>query len=260
MSIISTHADNANVPRNIEYRTMGSGHGPITRLMSPHDFGQIAKPFVFLDLVEGDSDIMERMPMHPHSGIATVTVITEGDLRFDDPESGSGFLSYGGVEWMQSGGGVWHGKEMSSGKSKRIRGYQLWVALPAELENGPVDSQYIEATDMPKTGPAYVIVGEYNHVKSPVRAYDGFNYLLVTLSANTAWEYVPPEGHSTLWLSVSRGRLDCPAPVSAGEFVIFESSEKAVQLYAGNEDAVFVIGSAIIFSVSQTEPRSGGIK
>jgi len=25
-------------------------HGPITRLMSPSDFGEILKPFVFLDL------------------------------------------------------------------------------------------------------------------------------------------------------------------------------------------------------------------
>ncbi|MFU2317072.1 pirin family protein [Rahnella sp. PCH160] len=234
-----------NTSRKIEYRTRGTGHGPIVRLMSPHDYGRIAKPFVFLDLFEGDAAVIERMPMHPHSGIATVTVITEGDLRFDDPISGSGFIGYGGVEWMRAGGGVWHGKEMSAGKSQRVRGYQLWVALPAELENGPVDSQYIEAAEMPKTGPAYVIVGEHNGVKSPVRAQPGLNYLLVTLPPNTAWEYVPPAGHTTLWMSVSRGNLHSSEVVAAGEFVIFESGEHALQLRAGNEDAVFVIGSAI---------------
>ncbi|WP_210269216.1 pirin family protein [Tardiphaga robiniae] len=39
-----------------------------------------------------------QMPVHPHSGIATVTELTEGDFRFDDPVSGSGTLGYGGVE------------------------------------------------------------------------------------------------------------------------------------------------------------------
>lgn len=82
---------------------------------------------------------MESMPMHPHSGISTVTVITQGHLLFDDPEQGSGTIDYGGVEWMRASGGVWHGKEMSVGPTpaNHITGFQLWVALPPHLENGP---------------------------------------------------------------------------------------------------------------------------
>jgi redox-sensitive bicupin YhaK (pirin superfamily) len=127
--------------RAISYRTTGSGHGSIVRLMSPSDLGHLIKPFVFLDLFEGESSFIGGMPMHPHSGIATVTVITEGNLRFEDAESGTGMIDYGGVEWMRAGGGVWHGKEMSVGTSKRIQGFQLWVALPPALENASVDSQ-----------------------------------------------------------------------------------------------------------------------
>jgi hypothetical protein len=33
----------------IARRTRGQSHGPITRLMSPSDFGRLLKPFVFLD-------------------------------------------------------------------------------------------------------------------------------------------------------------------------------------------------------------------
>ena len=36
--------------RAIARRTRGQTHGPVTRLMSPADFGEILKPFVFLDL------------------------------------------------------------------------------------------------------------------------------------------------------------------------------------------------------------------
>ena len=38
--------------RQIAARTRGDSHGPITRLMSPSDFGQLLKPFVFLDLFD----------------------------------------------------------------------------------------------------------------------------------------------------------------------------------------------------------------
>src|SRR4051812_35566595 len=85
--------------RRIIRRTRGSSHGgPIVRLMSPSDLGMLVKPFVFLDLFEGDMRRMQNaMALHPHSGLATVTVFTRGDVRFDDPEAGAGSLEYGGV-------------------------------------------------------------------------------------------------------------------------------------------------------------------
>ncbi|BCX68000.1 pirin family protein [Pseudomonas izuensis] len=230
--------------RAIRYRTTGSGHGAIVRLMSPSDLGHLVKPFVFLDLFEGESSFINGMPMHPHSGIATVTVITEGNLRFEDAESGTGMIDYGGVEWMRAGGGVWHGKEMSVGTSRRIQGFQLWVALPPALENATVDSQYLESSVMPQVGPARVILGSYLGVQSPVRAPAGMNYLLVTLPAGESWSYVPPEGHESLWLSVSRGSLCAPERVLAGEMVIFEPGSGTVTLKAMHNDTVFVIGSA----------------
>ena len=39
---------------NIIYSTHGRTHGPITRLVSPSDLGEVMKPFVFLDLARFD--------------------------------------------------------------------------------------------------------------------------------------------------------------------------------------------------------------
>ncbi|KAF2394136.1 pirin family protein [Pseudomonas frederiksbergensis] len=232
--------------RRISHSTRGHGHGPIVRLMSPSDFGRLLKPFVFLDLFETDLRLFGSMPLHPHSGIATITVITEGNLRFDDPDSGTGLIGYGGVEWMRAGAGVWHGKELSAGTSSRVQGFQLWIALPAALELAPVDSQYLEADAMPHAGPARVILGEYQDVRSPVRAPSGITYLLVTLAAGQRWEYQPPAGHEVLWLSVSRGTLRSPEPILEGELVAFEPGNGALTLEAGDQgDAVFVLGSAV---------------
>ncbi|CAN7619553.1 pirin family protein [Caulobacter sp. LjRoot300] len=233
-------------PRPIQYRTRGQGHGPITRLMSPGDLGQTLKPFVFLDLFEADPRIMaEGMGIHPHSGIATITVLTQGDLRFDDPDAGQGTIGYGGVEWMRAGGGVWHGKELSAGASARIQGFQLWITLPPETENAPPESQYIPAEGMAAAGPAHVILGQYEGVSSPVRAPDGVNYLLVRLAPGETWSYTPPAGHQAAWLAVASGGLQASQALSAGDMAVFAPSQDAITLSAlGNDDAVFVLGSA----------------
>ena len=102
-----------------------------------------------------------NMPIHPHSGVAAVTVLTEGRFRYDDPTVGSGTIGYGGVEWMRAGGGVWHGKEMAVEVVPRLQGFQLWLSLPAGVENGEPASCHVEAEDMVRPGPAHLILGEY---------------------------------------------------------------------------------------------------
>jgi hypothetical protein len=64
-------------PRKIIRRTRGNRHGPITRLMSPSDLGQMLKPFVFLDLFDMENATFQGMGLHPHSGIATVSYLFE---------------------------------------------------------------------------------------------------------------------------------------------------------------------------------------
>src|SRR2546427_4598499 len=91
--------------RKVAYRTKGRTSGPITRLMSPSDLGALIKPFVFLDLAVFDGG--PRIPMerlwHPHSGIATVTVMLEGGVRFAETTGKQGVLPRGSIEWMQAG-------------------------------------------------------------------------------------------------------------------------------------------------------------
>jgi len=238
-------AANTLTQRKIVHRTRGNRQGPITRLMSPSDLGQVAKPFVFLDLFESDGGLMD-MPVHPHSGIGTITLFTRGDVHFDDPDSGTGTIGYGGVEWSRAGGGMWHGKELAAGSSPRIQGFQLWIALPPELENGASESQYLEASQMQHAGPAHVIAGAYDGVQSPVRTPDGVNYLLVTLRSGETWTYQPPTGHSVAWLALAQGQVEAGEQLSVGEMAVFDRGEAPLRLTAnGGEDAVFVLGSAV---------------
>ena len=234
--------------RRIVHRTRGRGHGPITRLMSPSDLGQALKPFVFLDIFDMDlrGGPGSRMQIHPHSGIATVTVLTQGRMNFEDPEAGSGTLGYGGVEWMRAGGGVWHGQEMSPADVSRVQGFQLWLALPPELEGAQPESRYIEAAAMQRSGPAHVILGEHAGVRSPVPAWGGVNYLLVTLRPGESWTYQPPAGQTVAWMAMASGAVEAGESVSAGEMAVFEDGLVPIVLSnEGGDDAVFVLGSAV---------------
>lgn len=232
--------------RAVVFRTRGRGHGEVFRLVSPNDLGQRLKPFVFLDSFAGVmSEFAAAGGVHPHSGTGTMTVFTRGDVRFDDPEAGQGHIGYGGVEWMRAGGGVWHGRELASGKSERIHGFQLWLALRADLELSEAESQYVEGSAMRQVGPAYVVVGTHGGVTSPVKAPDGVNYLLVTLAPGQNWTYAPPAGHTVGWLALSRGNLAGPAPASNGELPVFSDDDGAIALQGGPEGATFVLGSAV---------------
>lgn len=245
-SVSALPAPSSAVPRRVTYRTRGMTHGPITRLMSPSDLGRMLRPFVFLDLFDLDlHDPRAGLTIHPHSGLATITVIVDGDLRFDDPTDGTGHLDFGGFEWMRAGSGVWHGKELSGGTSPKAKGFQLWIALRSELEHSSVDSQYAEARHVPTVGPAHVILGGYDGARSPARSPDGVTYLLLRLKAGTAWTFVPPEAQPVAWLAVASGQLVGETPADAGEMVIFQQSQQPITLEAGpGGDTIFVIGSA----------------
>ncbi|WP_108124641.1 pirin family protein [Saccharospirillum mangrovi] len=237
--------DQTTTQRSIAAITRGHSHGPITRLMSPSDFGQLLKPFVFLDLFEMETQTMSQMGIHPHSGIATVTVLTEGDVHYNDKVGHEGYMGVGGVEWMRAGTGIWHGDEMSQGKSKRIQGFQLWVALDAELELSSSFTQFVESDQTPAVGPARVMIGSYAGVTSPARSPQNMTYLLVTLAPNERWQFVPEPKQSTAFIAVAKGDLDANGAITAGDLAAFEDSTDPIDIQAGAQGATFVLGSAI---------------
>jgi redox-sensitive bicupin YhaK (pirin superfamily) len=226
--------------RAIAQRTRGRTHGPITRLMSPSDFGQILKPFVFLDLIDYEGPPFNG-PLHPHSGIATLSYLAEGAVSYIDPDNVRGILPAGGVEWMQAGRGMWHGGGLD--KAGRTRGFQLWIALPPELELGPTISIYQGPEDVPQDGPARVLLGSYGSASSTIASPSPINYLAVRLRAGERWTYEPPTDHTVLWAALALGVLSAPDDLRHGELAAFEPSSEAVEFEALT-DTEFVLGSA----------------
>lgn len=237
----------ATKARAIVYRTFGSQHGPIVRLMSPGDLGEFLKPFVFLDLFGFDTTGGHKgFGMHPHSGIATLTWLIEGDTQYEDTTGEQGVLRAGGVEWMRAGNGVWHDGAPAP-DTKRVQGFQLWVALPAAEENAPAQSIYLAPSQVPTEGPARVLLGRYGAAQSLIPAPAPMNYLAVQLKDGEHWRYTPPAGHTVGWVAVSAGRLGTGnggEPVGTGELAVFEESGAAIDFVARGNTS-FVLGSAV---------------
>jgi redox-sensitive bicupin YhaK (pirin superfamily) len=226
--------------RAIVRRTRGGTHGPVTRLMSPSDFGEILKPFVFLDLFDHEGAPFNGS-LHPHSGIATLTYVAEGAVNYIDPDNFRGTLSAGGVEWMQAGRGMWHGGGLD--KAGRTRGFQLWIALPPELELGPTISIYQAPEDVPEDGPARVLLGRYGSASSIIASPSPINYLALRLKAGERWRYEPPTGHTVLWAAIASGVVSVPDELRQGDLAVFEPSSNAVEFVALT-DTELVLGSA----------------
>jgi redox-sensitive bicupin YhaK (pirin superfamily) len=136
---------------------------------------------------------------------------------------------------------MWHGGGL--GKTGRTRGFQLWIALPPELELGPTISIYQAPEDVPRDGPARVLLGSHGSASSAIVSPSPINYLAVRLKAGERWRYEPPAGHSVLWAAIASGVLSAPDELRHGELAVFEPSNESVEFEALT-DAEFVLGSA----------------
>jgi redox-sensitive bicupin YhaK (pirin superfamily) len=136
----------------------------------------------------------------------------------------------------------WHGG--GAGEPGRTRGFQLWIALPPELELGSSESRYLSPEVIPSDGPARILLGSYGSATSSIKAPSPMNYLAVRLKAGERWSYQPPAGHTVLWTAVGKGSVRVPDELQQGELVAFTPSSAPIEFEA-QSDAEFVLGSAV---------------
>jgi len=113
--------------------------------------GQRLDPFLMLDEFSSDDpdDYIAGFPAHPHRGFETVTYILDGHMLHEDHLGNRGDLRSGGVQWMRAGRGIIH-SEMPQQTEGRLRGFQLWINLPARDKMSPPSYRDIQAEDIPQ--------------------------------------------------------------------------------------------------------------
>jgi len=121
----------------------------LTRLLGTSE-AQMFDPFLMLDHFDSGeaADYLAGFPDHPHRGFQTVTYMLEGRIRHRDNTGREGVVGPGGVQLMRAGKGVVH-SEMPEQDHGRMRGFQLWVNLPAALKLSAPQYQEFEADRIP---------------------------------------------------------------------------------------------------------------
>lgn len=107
-------------------------------------------PFLMLDEFSSAdaNDYIAGFPSHPHRGFETVTYMLDGHMLHEDHMGNQGHLRSGDVQWMTAARGIIH-SEMPQQKEGRMRGFQLWINLPATEKMKPAQYRDIPASEMP---------------------------------------------------------------------------------------------------------------
>ena len=131
-------------------------------------------PFLMLDEFSSNdpNDYVAGFPPHPHRGFETVTYMLEGHMLHQDHLGNRGHLKTGGVQWMTAGRGIIH-SEMPQQESGAMRGFQLWINLPAQEKMKPAGYRDIQDDAIPRAnllggGLLKVIAGEYRDSRGEI--------------------------------------------------------------------------------------------
>jgi redox-sensitive bicupin YhaK (pirin superfamily) len=160
-------------------------------------------PFLMLDEFYSDdpNDYLAGFPAHPHRGFETVTYMLDGHMQHKDSGGNTGDLGPGDVQWMSAARGIVH-SEMPQQSEGRMRGFQLWLNLPAREKMKPAAYRDISAGEIPVAplsngGSVKVIAGKFQDTAGPVHGTSTDPYYLdVILPPKASVEIALPSGHN----------------------------------------------------------------
>jgi redox-sensitive bicupin YhaK (pirin superfamily) len=193
----------ARITRKLRGTPASDGAGvKLTRVIGGPQL-EMLDPFLLLDEFGTDrtEDYLAGFPDHPHRGFETVTYMLDGRMRHRDNHGNEGLLTSGSVQWMTAGRGLVH-SEMPEQQEGRMRGFQLWVNLPAKDKMVEPRYQEFAPEQIPVATPAQgvevkVIAGTVGEVKGPIaQPATEPTYLDIVLQPQAAWETSLAEGHN----------------------------------------------------------------
>ncbi|HJV53367.1 MAG TPA: pirin family protein [Noviherbaspirillum sp.] len=147
---MNTTVTSRSLQRIIEGLATSDGAGVKLRRSIGQGQGARLDPFLMLDEFSSDNpgDYLAGFPSHPHRGFETVTYMLDGHMRHEDHLGHVGELKSGGVQWMTAGRGIVH-SEMPQQEEGRMRGFQLWINLPAKEKMKPAHYRDIPPSEIP---------------------------------------------------------------------------------------------------------------
>jgi len=215
-------------------------------------------PFLMLDEFSSDDpdDYIAGFPSHPHRGFETVTYMLDGHMLHEDHLGNRGDLLPGGAQWITAGRGIIH-SEMPQQESGRMRGFQLWINLPAAEKMKPAAYRDIRPDEIPQAtlpggGEVRVIAGtivvDGREVAGPVQGLSTEAlYIDVRLPAGGRFTQAVAAGHNAFVYayegSLAVGPADDRRVLAAQDAGVLAAGER-VEISATTGPARFLLLAA----------------
>lgn len=203
-------------------------------------------PFLMLDHFGSDDpdEYIAGFPDHPHRGFITLTYMLDGHMLHRDSMGNKGDLKSGGAQWMKAASGVIH-SEMPQQSAGLMRGFQLWINLPArEKMSEPAYQEF-----SPGAIPAHasdgvhvrVLSGDYQGVRGPIKdPFTNVQYLDVKLAANRDFTHSLPSGLQAFLYVFEGDAMLAGTHLPQHTFAVLSAGD-SVEVNAGGEGARFIL-------------------
>jgi quercetin 2,3-dioxygenase len=206
-------------------------------------------PFLMLDAFssENPDDYVAGFPSHPHRGFETVTYLLDGHMLHEDHLGNKGNLKSGGVQWMTAGRGIIH-SEMPQQENGRMRGFQLWINLPAKEKMKPAGYRDIQPDEIPTVlfsgGKIKIVAGAYEDTNGPVQGGTTEPlYWDVQLKPGQIFSTKIPETHS-VYIYPFEGGVEIGDRVLKAHHGGVLGSGDSVEVKAGQDGGRFLVLAA----------------
>lgn len=203
-------------------------------------------PFLMLDHFSSDNpdEYIAGFPDHPHRGFITFTYMLDGHMEHRDSMGNRGDLKAGGVQWMKAASGVIH-SEMPRQADGLMRGFQLWINLPAREKMSAPAYQEFSAAAIPEVTQAgarvRVLAGELGGTRGVIEdPSTDVRYLDVTLAADARFSLPLGDTHNA-FAYVFEGSARLAGKELATHTLAVLGSGDTVDILAGAAGARFIL-------------------
>ena len=219
----------------------------LTRIIASAQLDMV-DPFLLLDRFESENpdDYIAGFPPHPHRGFETVTYMLAGRMRHKDNAGNEGVIEPGGVQWMSAARGIVH-SEMPEQDDGLMKGFQLWINLPASHKMSAPTYQEFNAIDIPvqstdKGATIRVITGSTDQGTSGpvVNTLTDPLYLDVTLMPGKVFfQSVPPTHNAVIYMIEGEAQIE-GVDLCKDQLGVFGEGSK-VQITSASDGAQFLL-------------------
>lgn len=241
----------SNIGLIIEERSRDIGDFLVGRLI-PFRKKRMIGPFIFIDHMGptqlGPNKYMD-VDQHPHIGLSTLTYLLEGEIMHEDSLGTQQRIRPGSVNWMVAGKGVSHSErtpnDMRNGTTFTAHGYQIWVALPKELEETEPEFHHIGLDKIPKwrdgTAAFKLVAGEGYGRKSPVPVHSPLFMIEIT-NTDPYFLDIKDKVQGEIGICIVAGSIEaCGETISKGNIVV-SKVEDTCKIHLGPNTHLLLFG------------------